>query len=603
MATRSRSQSQSFAPRNHFLSQPRLNRPLLGPQPQVAGSSSPYDVSTVAAADFDVDVRSGFMPPTEPVARLSGSFERWEDIMEAAEGRVKLAADLDSSSPQEQDYIRRWRAQVKEMPVITTEQLIQDERRLRRAHLVLTFIMHLYVHSSHHDPTSPIVVPAGVAVPLIKVSRELGLPPVLTYADTVLWNWKLNNPPSPPSPKSPSALSPLSVPFAAPSKDISARSLFSSTPDENHFYMTSAWIELRGVEALSLMRRTLDETFLSDSLATRRIANYLTRLARIIEDITALIIGVKTGCDPAVFYDKVRPWFHGASAHGGAGGPGWQFEGVEMSEKEKKEWDGARLGGPSAGQSSLVHALDVFLGVDHSPYASFGAKKERLPTASSSSATSSEHSHSAAPSPSPSSSSLLGSDSSPSSPSPSSGPSSHTYASSDSRSSTGNHSHPKSSAADATFLQRMQLYMPRHHRAFLQYLGTVEKPVRTFVLRNQALWESLPRSPAPVNQTAAVEKDKDAPLTKAYNDAVDALKRFRDAHIRIATLYIVTQARREPATAIMNDVSSTSTSGKGKEKEKEKEKERTAPVGTGGTQLVPFLKGARDNTKKAILLS
>lgn len=415
--------------------------------------------------------------------------------------------------------------------------------------------MHLYVHSVKHDPSMPIPIPASISIPLVAVSRELGLPPILTYADTVLWNWKLNHPPPALMSSNEGRRKSFSAPLpnSKPSTDISTRTSFTGTPDEAHFYITSAKIELRGVEALTLMRRTLDETFLSDTLAARRVTNYLTRLAKVIDDITILIQNVRTDCDPATFYHKIRPWFHGASAHKGQG---WEFEGVALSEAEQDAW--GVLSGPSAGQSSLVHALDVFLGVDHTKPAHGHSHGHGQPNPHVNLMATASKYH-------------------PPYPPKSSVPASKSAAN-------------PSKSPDATFLQRMQQYMPRHHRAFLQYLGTVENPVRAFVLNSastyvppipQPTFSDEPPSPASVSD--------EPPLTKAYNTTVDALKRFRDAHIRVATLYIVTASRLSPGEAYTlsrND---------------EGEDRWARATGTGGTELVPFLKGARDNTLKTAL--
>lgn len=66
--------------------------------------------------------------------------------------------------------------------------VLVDLPLLRRAHVLLSFLGHAHIHSDF--PTLS-TVPAPIAVPWIQVSDRLGLPPVLTYADTVLWNWKL----------------------------------------------------------------------------------------------------------------------------------------------------------------------------------------------------------------------------------------------------------------------------------------------------------------------------------------------------------------------------------------------------------------------------
>lgn len=64
-------------PSNHFLTQPRLD-PLL-PQPPGA-----VDTTTLAAHDFDVDGRTGFMPPQPPLARLPVLWEIWESQLDVA---------------------------------------------------------------------------------------------------------------------------------------------------------------------------------------------------------------------------------------------------------------------------------------------------------------------------------------------------------------------------------------------------------------------------------------------------------------------------------------------------------------------------------------
>lgn len=101
--------STSGAPPTHFLSQPRHTRAA---GPRLGGS---FDVSTVAAADYDIDVRSGFMPPAEPIARLGDEFVVWEDVLDAAIGQMKLAPDLADASEDEKRYIDLWRERVRQV--------------------------------------------------------------------------------------------------------------------------------------------------------------------------------------------------------------------------------------------------------------------------------------------------------------------------------------------------------------------------------------------------------------------------------------------------------------------------------------------------------
>ncbi|KAG9039963.1 hypothetical protein FRB95_004435 [Tulasnella sp. JGI-2019a] len=472
-------------PPTHFLSIARS--PFSGPNSSGVASNRGFDTSTVAAADFDVDPKTGFMPPKVPVVRLDGELEVWEMMREAAvEGGEPLTLGVYATSRQ-QKRSARWRSAVDSMPILSLDSIRQSEVLLRRAHSVLTFILHFYIHSQPPltipQPHPPISIPPSLSVPLIALSKELSLPPILTYSDNVLYNWTLIDP------KAPISIS-----------NIAMDATFSLTPSEAHFYITSARIEIQGVEALELMRSCMDEAFIADTLSLRRITDYLQRLARVIDAMAILLMAVRDECNPEVFFSQIRPWFKGWEP----GSREWLFEGVD--EEDQKKY--AKMSGPSAGQSSLIHALDVFLGVDHTPHS-----RRDTPSATV-------------------------------------------------------HDKP-------TFLMMMEMYMPRHHRAFLQHLRAA----------NQTHVRSLIKSG---KGTSSVVHQA---LEAAYDEAVTALKKFRDGHIRIATLYIVSQARKASANGEAALVSPLAPAKVVDEEVR----------GTGGTSLVPFLKEARDNTSRTTL--
>ncbi|GJE89819.1 indoleamine 2,3-dioxygenase [Phanerochaete sordida] len=454
-------------PSEHFLAQPRPDAALGPPVGTV-------DTTTLAAHDFDVDTRTGFMPPQPPITRLPPAWESWEELLDdARDGKLKLGERPDLSED-DKALSDRWRARVREMPVLPTDDLKLSELLLRRAHLVLAWIMHFYIRTLPPS-TADVRVPAPLTLPLLQVSQHLQLPPVLTYSDDVLYNWALKH------------AEPLAP---APSLDnLRCVTLFTGTQDEEEFYLASARIELRGVEALGLMRATMDEAFVGDEIAIRRISAYLHSLSVVIADLTKLLLAVREGCDPDVFYHQIRPWFRGADSDANA--PQWIFEGIERDPTLHAP---VELSGPSAGQSALVHALDIFLGVDKYSHAAHMTGKAGQP----------------APAP----------------------------------------AHEK---AQASFLERMKLYMPRHHRAFLGHLQANPRPLR-----------------------ALVEGASDAKLTEAYNAAVGALKVFRDAHVRIVALYIVGPSRRAGQSG-------------------------DAARGTGGTSAIRFVKSVRDQTASAVI--
>lgn len=210
---------------------------------------------------------------------------------------------------------------------------------------------------------------------------------------------------------------------------------------------------------------------------------------------------------------------------------------------------GKRYAGGSAAQSALIHSLDIFLGVEHQPtgegpHAVLGRHK--------SAAASQEH--------------------------------------------------------RVNFLKEMRYHLPRNYRAFLSALEGLPS-LRQYV---QSLDSRDPVAERVIN---------------AFNECVHQMKVFRDKHIQIVTLYIIiqsTKARKEiqqavgyhglgsnvmlvdesppsPAHSIpMMPIQSTAPSrdtsqpvspmSDGEEAEEEEDR------GTGGTDVIPFLKQSRNET-------
>ena len=224
--------------------------------------------------------------------------------------------------------------------MLDTEPLHRDLRSAQRAHMVLAWLVNFYVHSMPRPDDEPAVVPRTLSLPLMQVSQFLGFAPVLTFADTVLWNWELVNPSQP-----------LSI------DNMRFVNLFSGTSDEYNFYHASAKAELRGVEILRIIDDFKSLPDITSLTSISKVARDLNRLTGAINSISEVIQSVRPTCDPHVFYWDIRPWFEGSDAKGPTE-PGWIYEGVENSER-------LDLSGPSAGQSSVMHALDIFLDIDH----------------------------------------------------------------------------------------------------------------------------------------------------------------------------------------------------------------------------------------------
>ncbi|KAF8635062.1 hypothetical protein AX15_000554 [Amanita polypyramis BW_CC] len=465
-----------------------FSKPIVGLRP---GS----DIFSDAQDVFEVDSLTGFMAHRPPPARLPVEWEVWEVTLDEAV-RVKIQLGNKSGlTSEEKTRAEVWRASVQRIPVLSIVNLTRSKPLLRRAHLVLTFIQHFYLHSL--PPTEEPIIPKSIALPLLRVSALLKIPPLLTYSDTVLYNYRIDPEYSFPFCSSSSVLLPSPGITTSPKHDLShirSQTTFTSTTDEEEFYLCSARIELRGVEALELMRIIMDEMFIGDDIAVRRVGEYLSKLAVVIDEMKALLETVKTRCDPDRYYNDLRPWFNGEDID--ARGRKWVFEGIdEIDDPEIKE--PKELSGPSAGQSSIVHVLDVFLGVDHESV----------------------------------------------------------------------------DPGKPSFMTRMKRYMPYQHQLFIDHLASYPRPLRAFV-------------------TAHGEEEEDGDgregeLRMAYNKVVKALKEFRDAHMIVAALYILGPARRARDRVRLVAASD--------------EKVGEPVKGTGGTELVTFLKDTRTRTMNAIL--
>lgn len=122
------------------------------------------------------------------------------------------------------------------------------------------------------------------------------------------------------------------------------------------------------------------------------------------------------------------------------------------------------------------------------------------------------------------------------------------------------------------YSQNMRNYMPGPHRRFLEMMLRTSN-VRTYVLSHKP----------------------GSALRDAYNMAVMSLGGFRDKHVRMVTRYIIMAARTPPPNQVSsrtNLATTTSTIV-----DNSHEKLNAGVRGTGGTDLIPFLKQTRDTTK------
>lgn len=123
-----------------------------------------------------------------------------------------------------------------------------------------------------------------------------------------------------------------------------------------------------------------------------------------------------------------------------------------------------------------------------------------------------------------------------------------------------------------TLLICRRRYMPATHQEYLRYVETSPRPIRDLARQVPALREP-------------------------FNAAVSALKKMRDAHIRVACLYVVTMSKSTPGSRKACPMIAMMERAKREESSSTK-----APVrGTGGNELSTLLKAGRDATQRALI--
>eukprot|EP00602_Paraphysomonas_sp_CaronLab_P000143 CAMPEP_0185028784 /NCGR_PEP_ID=MMETSP1103-20130426/14774_1 /TAXON_ID=36769 /ORGANISM="Paraphysomonas bandaiensis, Strain Caron Lab Isolate" /LENGTH=666 /DNA_ID=CAMNT_0027563311 /DNA_START=1 /DNA_END=2001 /DNA_ORIENTATION=- len=534
---------------------------------------------------YDVSPHRGFLPNKDPLQRLPNEkYYLWEDM---ADDLPKL---LGARLGQVREPLCR-------LPVISTDELKTVEE-LRRAQLLLCLFAHAFVWGG-----TPVMeyVPKGISIPLWEVSCRLDTPPILMNMAITLYNWRRLDPHA-----------------AISMMNLSTLNNFFSGRDESWFYLITVEIEAIGAGAVvPLMQLNADIKRATSATATQISggAKHVVRNVILLESITSKLLVVaecidkmvtslstmREGCHPFIFYHRVRPFLAGWKSNPALPN-GVKYEGVyvkwsdrarppaftgeqgniEPSGTEKaKSWfslgsnreggldecPAQYFSGGSAAQSALLPFLDICLGVDHTD-------------------------------------------------------------------------HDKSPNSNG-FLKSMREYMPRPHREFLEYMEG-KTCIRGFMVscQKELVQESLSRGLSPpkkmsllndlqeqadssVDSVLKEEKQEDGEtdtadsentssvtwtwrgeggeatavtaddgldervydalqkLCDAYDSCLTNLGKFRTAHISLVAEYILAQQRHG-----FSDKSIEGNAG-GK--------------GTGGTDLINFLKPIRDNCNVGVL--
>ena len=261
------------------------------------------------------------MPDKCPVKRLPEYYDPWE----------KLICNLPRLNKE-----KKIRESILSLPILeVNNQLLPNEESWRRAYTVLTFLGQSYIWGEG-DQRLPECVPKCIAMPWCSTAHHLDLPPVMTYASTVLYNWYLLDSTKPIQPDN------LAISITC-----------TGTRDEEWFYLVPLFIELEGAKVLVQLQDIYKSIQTNNYNA---IEKGLRTISRCIQTITTLLNKTYDQCSPDVFYHGFRQ-FQAGSKGLEALPNGIVYEGVDTVPK--------MYSGASAAQNSCIPTLDIFLGVKH----------------------------------------------------------------------------------------------------------------------------------------------------------------------------------------------------------------------------------------------
>ncbi|XP_022619425.1 indoleamine 2,3-dioxygenase 2-like [Seriola dumerili] len=267
---------------------------------------------------FDISEEFGFLLE-EPLTNLPDYYRVWMDLANNLTHLIKS---------------RKLRDLVHEMPVLIPN-LLNDHRELSLAHLALGFISMGYVwQEGQHAPAQ--VLPKALAVPYWLISRRLGLPPILTYADSVLSNWKLRDPTG--------------------NMEIGNMDLIFSFPGGEScrgFFIVSLLVELA---ASSGIVGALEVMHAMKSSDVAGIQNGLVKVTQSLKKMKETFKLMHNHVDPTAFHGTLRIFVSGWRDNPMLPN-GLLYEGVSTEPMF--------LSGGSAAQSSAIQCFDALLCIQH----------------------------------------------------------------------------------------------------------------------------------------------------------------------------------------------------------------------------------------------
>lgn len=252
-------------------------------------------------------------------------------------GNIHTAAHIAMSLPDRLPTGRVRELLLRDLPAISRDELeALSDHEARKAITHYAFMAQAWVWG---ERTAPDHIPRQIAVPLTALADRVGQPPLLTYSQYVLDNWSCFD-----------THKPVTLDNAYMIQN------FLSGLDEAWFVLVHVAIEAQAGRVLACVPDILESTAARDIAETRR---HLEIMAEAWEGVNAIFHQMPDGCDPYIYFQRVRPYIHGWKDNPALPN-GLIYEGVE-----KFAGKGQAFRGQTGSQSSIVPTMDSLMGVGH----------------------------------------------------------------------------------------------------------------------------------------------------------------------------------------------------------------------------------------------
>jgi len=283
---------------------------------------------------FDITLERGFLPSVDPMHTFA-TMQAVSDLTHV-EG-MKL--DRFAARIPEMMAAGTLRQEVDNLPCNTSIPAfdlsgLTTEAELKRAMMLLSFLGHAYLWGGSEPATN---IPAAIAVPWEKISRQLGRPPILSYVSYAHDNWYR-----------------IDKSKGITLDNIGLLQNFLGGVDEEWFTMIHIAMEAQaGPAAVNILCAV--EASKEKDYAT--VDACLLEVAVSLGNMYSTFCRMPEKCDPYVYYTRVRPYIAGIKQNPLTSN-GVVYEGT-------KDINPRFYRGETGAQHTLIPGLDGALGVVH----------------------------------------------------------------------------------------------------------------------------------------------------------------------------------------------------------------------------------------------